>query len=115
MRFASILALSLLVASLASAQERIAVLDAPLEATLGDPIAVIVTVTAAVGDEAAVPEQSFEPFEILTGDNLVFDLATAGGLSYFLQTFVGVVYQSMDLRPLIGGQVKPLVKCLPGR
>ena len=65
MRFASILVLSLLVASLASAQERIAVLEAPLEATLGDPIAVIVTVTAAVGDEAAVPEQSFEPFEIL--------------------------------------------------
>lgn len=51
--------------ALGFAQERAIALDAPLEATLGDAIDVIVTVTAAGTDEAAVPEQTFEPFEIL--------------------------------------------------
>lgn len=40
-------------------------MDAPPEAILGDPVDVIVTVTTSASDEAAVPEQSFEPFEIL--------------------------------------------------
>lgn len=51
--------------ALGLAQERAVALDAPLEASLGDAIDVIVTVTAAGSDEAAVPEQPFEPFEIL--------------------------------------------------
>jgi hypothetical protein len=62
---AAIVALSLLVPAVAWAQERAATLEAPLETTLGDPIDVILTVTTAVSDEAAVPEQPFEPFEIL--------------------------------------------------
>ncbi len=65
MRVASIVAVCLAVPALAGAQQRAASLEAPLQATLGDPIDVIVTVTAAAGDDAAVPEQSFEPFEIL--------------------------------------------------
>ena len=65
MRFAAIVALFGVVPAFAGAQERAASLEAPLEATLGDPIHVIVTVTAAAADDAAVPEQSFEPFEIL--------------------------------------------------
>ncbi len=40
-------------------------LEAPLQVTLGDPIDVILTVTAAVSDEAAVPEQPLGPFEVL--------------------------------------------------
>jgi hypothetical protein len=64
-RSAAIVVLSLVAPSFALAQERSITLDAPLETTLGDPIDVIVTVTAAMSDEAAVPEQPFEPFEIL--------------------------------------------------
>jgi hypothetical protein len=56
---------SLFAPAVGLAQERTIALDAPLETTLGDPIDVIVTVTAAASDEAAVPDQSFEPFEIL--------------------------------------------------
>jgi hypothetical protein len=55
----------LLVPALASAQEPTIALDAPPETMLGDPIDVIVTVTAGATDEAAVPEQPFDPFEIL--------------------------------------------------
>lgn len=51
--------------ALALAQQRSIALDAPLEAGLGDAIDVVVTVTAAAADEAAVPEQPFAPFEIL--------------------------------------------------
>ena len=51
--------------TLVLAQERTIALDAPLEAGLGDAIDVVVTVTAAASDEAAVPEQPFAPFEIL--------------------------------------------------
>jgi hypothetical protein len=61
----AIAVLSLLVPALSLAQEPTIALDAPLETTLGDPIDVIVTVTAAASDEVAVPEQPFEPFEIL--------------------------------------------------
>lgn len=62
---ATIVALSLLVPAGAWAQDRAVTLEAPLETTLGDPIDVILTVTTAASDEAAVPEQPFEPFEIL--------------------------------------------------
>ena len=64
-RSAAIIALCLMVPALAGAQERAVSFEAPLEATLGDPIDVIVTVTASSTDDAAVPEQTFEPFEIL--------------------------------------------------
>lgn len=62
----AIAVLSLLVPALGLAQEPTIALDAPPETTLGDPIDVIVTVTAAASDEVAVPEQPFEPFEILS-------------------------------------------------
>ena len=64
-RSTAIVVLSLLAPAFALAQERTIALDAPIETTLGDPIDVIVTVTAAASDEAAMPEQPFEPFEIL--------------------------------------------------
>ena len=64
-RSAAILVLSLLAPAVGLAQEPTVTLDAPPETTLGDPIDVIVTVTAAASDEAAVPDQPFEPFEIL--------------------------------------------------
>ncbi len=57
-------------------------LEAPLEADLGSPIDVIVTVTTAAGDDAAVPEQPFDPFEIL--DTKVSVKPSADGLT---QTF----------------------------
>jgi hypothetical protein len=65
-RPATIAVLSLLVPALGLAQEPTIALDAPPETTLGGPIDVIVTVTAAASDEVAVPEQPFEPFEILS-------------------------------------------------
>lgn len=61
----AIVALWLLLPTWAAAQERSVSLEAPLETTLGDPIDVILTVTGQMSDEAAVPDQSFEPFEIL--------------------------------------------------
>ena len=64
-RAAAIIVFSLLAPVFALSQEPTIALDAPPETTLGDPIDVIVTVTAAATDEAAVPEQPFEPFEIL--------------------------------------------------
>ena len=57
---------ALLAPAIGLAQEPTVALDAPLETTLGDPIDVILTVAAAASDEVAVPEQSFEPFEILS-------------------------------------------------
>jgi len=65
-RAAAIVLVSLLCPSFALGQERTVALDAPLETTLGDAIDVLVTVTAVAGDDAAVPEQSFEPFEIVS-------------------------------------------------
>ncbi|MGB3050569.1 MAG: DUF6338 family protein [Polyangiales bacterium] len=62
---AAIILCSLLAPTIALAQEPTIALDAPLETTIGDQIDVILTVTAAASDEVAVPEQSFEPFEIL--------------------------------------------------
>jgi hypothetical protein len=64
-RSAAIIALSLLTPVFGLAQEPTIALDAPPETTLGDPIDVILTVTAGAFDEAAVPEQPFTPFEIL--------------------------------------------------
>lgn len=49
----------------AFAQDRAVSIEAPLQTTLGDPIDVLLTVTAKRSDEAAVPEQPFEPFEIV--------------------------------------------------
>ncbi|MGB8331349.1 MAG: hypothetical protein WCE62_14585 [Polyangiales bacterium] len=61
-----VIVLSLLLApAVATAQERTIALDAPPETTLGDPIDVIVTVTTDITDDAAVPEQPFDPFEVL--------------------------------------------------
>ncbi len=64
-RFVAILIASLLWTASGSGQERTVTLDAPPETNLGDPIDAIVTVTVAASDEAAVPEQSFGPFEIV--------------------------------------------------
>ena len=64
-RSAAIIVLSLLAPAAGLAQGHTIALDTPPEITLGDPIDVIVTVTAAVSDEAAVPDQPFDPFEIL--------------------------------------------------
>ncbi len=52
----------------ALAQQRSVALDAPVETTLGDAIEVILTVTAAATDDAAVPAQPLEPFEIIRKD-----------------------------------------------
>lgn len=66
MRRASlILALSLLMALPAAAQAPKVDLEVPLETTLGDPIAVILQVTTDASSDAAVPDQSFAPFEML--------------------------------------------------
>ncbi|MGB5365619.1 MAG: DUF6338 family protein [Polyangiales bacterium] len=62
---AAIVLCSLLAPGIALGQEPSIALDAPLETTIGDAIDVILTVTAAASDDVAVPEQSFEPFEIL--------------------------------------------------
>ena len=51
--------------ALGAAQERAVSLEAPIETTLGDALDVLVIVSGAPGDEAAVPDQSFAPFEIL--------------------------------------------------
>jgi hypothetical protein len=64
-RSAAIIVLSLLAPAVGSAQGPTIALDVPPETTLGDPIDVIVTVTVAASDEVAVPEQPFDPFEIL--------------------------------------------------
>ena len=64
-RSTTIVVMLLLAPAFALAQEPTIALDAPPEATLGDPIDIIVTVTTAATDEVAVPEQPFEPFEIL--------------------------------------------------
>jgi hypothetical protein len=64
-RSAAIVFMSLLAPALVLAQARTVALDTPPETTLGDPIDVIVTVTAAATDDVAVPEQPFDPFEIL--------------------------------------------------
>jgi len=64
-RAATIVVLWALLPTWVAAQERSVSLEAPVETTLGDPIDVILTVTGRASDEAAVPEQAFDPFEIL--------------------------------------------------
>lgn len=64
-RAVTIIVLSLLAPAIGLAQEPSVALDAPLETTIGDAIDVMVTVTAGASDEVAVPQQSFEPFEII--------------------------------------------------
>ncbi len=77
-----IVALCLLTPAFGLAQERTIALDAPPETALGAAIDAIVTVTAAAGDDAAVPEQSFEPFEIL-GKKLSVEPSPDGTLKTF--------------------------------
>lgn len=60
-----LLACSLIAPAFAHAQERTVGLEAPLQTTLGDPIDVLLTVSAEPSDEAAVPPQSFAPFEVV--------------------------------------------------
>jgi hypothetical protein len=79
---AVILLLCLLAPASARAQERTITIDAPLETTLGDPIDVILTVTATASDEAAIPEQPFEPFEIL-GKKVGVERSPEGGSKTF--------------------------------
>ena len=81
-RTAAIVVLSWLVPVFGLAQEPSIALDAPPETTLGDPIDVIVTVTVPAADEAAMPEQTFDPFEIL-GRKLSVDLSPDGKLTTF--------------------------------
>jgi hypothetical protein len=81
-RTAAIVVLSWLVPAFGLAQEPSIALDAPPETTLGDPIDVIVTVTVPAADEAAMPEQTFDPFEIL-GRKLSVDLSPDGKLTTF--------------------------------
>ena len=64
-RAAAIALCSLLAPTIALAQVPSVALDAPLETTIGNAIDVILTVSADSSDDVAVPEQSFEPFEIL--------------------------------------------------
>jgi len=81
-RSAAIVVFSLLAPAFALSQEPTVALDAPPETTLGDAIDVIVTVTTAGTDEAAVPEQPFEPFEIL-GKKLTVEPSPDGDLKTF--------------------------------
>lgn len=81
-RTAAIVVLSWLVPVFGLAQEPSIALDAPPETTLGDPIDVIVTVTVPAADEAAMPEQTVDPFEIL-GRKLSVDLSPDGKLTTF--------------------------------
>jgi hypothetical protein len=76
-RSAAIILMSLLAPAIGLAQEPTIALDTPPEAVLGDPIDVIVTVTAAVTDEVAVPDQPFGPFEIL-GKKLAIEASPDG-------------------------------------
>ncbi|KPK11924.1 MAG: hypothetical protein AMJ62_16250 [Myxococcales bacterium SG8_38] len=62
---AFLVACLVLAPALVFAQDRSVSIEAPLQTALGDPIDVLLTVTAKASDEAAVPEQSFEPFEII--------------------------------------------------
>ncbi|MEM7138052.1 MAG: hypothetical protein AAF500_15835 [Myxococcota bacterium] len=63
-----ILALVCVTPALASADEPSVTLEAPLEATLGDPIPVLLTVTTDPNTDAAVADAALEPFEVLGKD-----------------------------------------------
>jgi len=60
-----ILALGFLITVRAAADAPMVELEVPLETTLGDPIPVILRVTTGVSGDAAVPDQSIAPFEML--------------------------------------------------
>lgn len=60
-----ILAWGLLATVPAAAEAPTVELEVPLETTLGDPIPVILKVTTDASGDAAVPEQSIAPFEML--------------------------------------------------
>jgi len=81
-RGVAIVLCSLFAPTIALGQEPSIALDAPLETTIGDAIDVILTVTAAASDDVAVPEQSFEPFEIL-GKKLTVTASTDGASKTF--------------------------------
>jgi len=81
-RTVAIVVLSWLAPAFGLAQEPSIALDTPPETTLGDPIDVIVTVTVAPADEAAVPEQPFDPFEVLS-KKLSIELSPDGKLKTF--------------------------------
>jgi hypothetical protein len=76
-RAAAILLCSLLAPGVALGQAPNVALDAPLETTIGDAIDVLLTVTAAASDDVAVPDQSFDPFEVL-GKKLTVALSPDG-------------------------------------
>jgi hypothetical protein len=84
-RYTTIALLSMLAPAVAFAQSRTVSLDAPVEVTLGDPIEVILTVTAGPGDDVAVPKQPFEPFETLSKE-LAVEGANDGGPRTFTFT-----------------------------
>ena len=105
-RSAAIFLMSLLAPAVGLAQEPTIALDAPPEAVLGDPIDVIVTVTAAVTDEVAVPDQPFEPFEIL-GKKLAIEPSPDGEsqtftfeLQLLLRNHLGTLMEPPGLRKL---------------
>lgn len=60
-----VFALSMLIAVSAVAKAPTVELEVPLETTLGDPIPLILKVTTDASSDAAVPDQSFAPFEML--------------------------------------------------
>jgi hypothetical protein len=64
-RSALLLALFWIAPAWVVAQNRAVGIEVPRQSTLGDPIDVLLTVTAKPSDEAAVPEQSFTPFEVV--------------------------------------------------
>ena len=59
------LALGLLITLPAAADTPTVDLEVPLETTLGDPVPVILKVTTDASSDAAVPDQSIAPFEVL--------------------------------------------------
>ena len=79
---AAIIVLWCVAPALGMAQEPSVTLDAPPETMLGDAVDVIVTVTASASDDAAVPEQPFAPFEILS-KKLTVDASPDGALKTF--------------------------------
>ncbi len=74
-----VLALGMTSAQVALAEPTAPVLEAPVEVTVGDAIPAILEVTVPSGDDVAVPDQSFEPFEVLAKKTSVE--ASADGLT----------------------------------
>jgi len=74
---AFLVAYVLLAPALAFAQDRSVDIEAPLQTTLGDPIDVLLTVKTKSSDDAAVPKQPFEPFEVV-GKHVQVEAAADG-------------------------------------